>query len=238
LLLIARREDPLRSLCAELSENGADAEFITGDITSSAVRQTVERTMMDRWGALDILVNNAGVGAVGPFGNANPQRLIQIFDLNFFAPVALIRATLPLLLRGDDPAIVNIGSVLGHVAAPFKSEYCASKFALLGFSNAIRMELRQQGVEVLVVTPSTTASDFFSHLVEDTTTLSRTAPAHRRWAMPPDYVARRILRALETRQRELFLPPISAWILPLLQVCPTMADWLAARFSSIEDRGP
>ena len=87
-------------------------------------------------------------------------------EVNFFAPAELIRAALPLLRAGRRPLIVNIGSVLGHVAVPHKSEYCASKFALHGLSDALRAELSREGIDLLLVSPSTTESEFADHVVE------------------------------------------------------------------------
>ena len=111
-------------------------------------------------GGLDLLVNNAGVGALGEFAEADPQRLRTVMEVNFFAPAELIRAAMPLLRAGEQPMIVNIGSVLGHRAVPLKSEYCASKFALHGFSDAVRAELADQGIDLLMVSPSTTQRSF------------------------------------------------------------------------------
>ena len=102
---------------------------------------------------------------MGPFAGAGPDRLRRIMEVNFFAPVETIRAALPLLRYGRQPIVVNIGSVLGRCAVPDKSEYCASKFALHGFSDALRAELASEMVDVLLVSPSTTQSEFFDRLL-------------------------------------------------------------------------
>ena len=93
------------------------------------------------YGGLDLLVNNAGIGAQGRFAEADPARLRQIMEVNFFAPAEMTRAALPLLKQGRRPMIVNIGSILGHRGIPGTSEYCASKFAVQGFSESLRAEL-------------------------------------------------------------------------------------------------
>ena len=89
-------------------------------------------------GGLDLLVNNAGVSAIGPFVEAGQERLRKVMEVNFFAPAELMRDAMELLRRGRQPMIVNISSVLGHRAVPSKREYCASKFALHGLSDAVR----------------------------------------------------------------------------------------------------
>ena len=89
-------------------------------------------------------------------------------EVNFFVAVELIRAALPTLRQGRRPMIVNVGSILGHRGIPHMAEYCASKFALAGFSEALRAEVARLGIDVLVVSPGTTATDFHDHLVERT----------------------------------------------------------------------
>src|SRR5687768_9295654 len=149
LVLTARREDRLRELEREVAALGSEAVSVPGDITDDSLRRRLVETARDRFGGLDILVNNAGMGLYGPFQEADSSRLRQTFDVNFFAPVELIRTSLPLLKQGRAPIIVNVSSVLGHFAMPEKSEYCASKFALHGFSDALRMDLVVDGIDVL-----------------------------------------------------------------------------------------
>jgi short-subunit dehydrogenase len=166
LLVVARREDKLRQLVAETRAIGQPVDTVVGDITEPSVRQTVIGRVESVWGGLDILVNNAGVSAQGPFESAAPDRLRRIMEVNFFAAAELIRAALPLMTQGDRPLVVNIGSILGYRAVPFNSEYCASKFALRGLSEALRAEFALLGIDVLVVSPGTTDTEFFSHLLE------------------------------------------------------------------------
>ena len=87
-------------------------------------------------------------------------------EVNFFAPAELTRNLLPCLMLGKSPVICNIGSVLGHRAVPDKSEYCASNFAMHGWSDALRAELFSTGIQVTLVSPSTTRSEFFDSLID------------------------------------------------------------------------
>lgn len=201
LLLTARRQERLEQLAAEVQQLGAKAAWVDGDITQSATRDRLLNAVNDKLGGLDVLVNNAGVGAIGPFATARPDRLRQIMEVNFFAPAELIRSCLPLLQQGRRPLIVNIGSVLGHYAVPNKSEYCASKFALHGFNDALRCELLAEGIDVLLISPSTTQSEFMERLVEEQGTATSSP-----FAMTPELVADRIARAMSRGRRELILP--------------------------------
>ena len=193
----ARRGDRIDQL-ARPSDPGRIVPVI-GDITSPQTRQEiVDSAVSIRGGEVDLLVNNAGIGAIGPFADASEERLRRIMEVNFFAPVELTRSLIPNLRSGRAPVICNIGSVLGHRAVPEKSEYCASKFALHGFSDSLRAELAGDGTQVTIVSPSTTRSEFFESLIEtDNDQSSRSLGS---WT--PDRVARTALAAIRARRSE------------------------------------
>ena len=113
-------------------------------------------------------MNNAGVGAMGPFADADPQAVRRVMETNFFALVEMTRLALPLLKQGVRPIVVNISSILGHRGVPYNSDYCASKFAVQGFSESIRAEFTRLGIDVLVVSPGTTETEFFDRVIEHT----------------------------------------------------------------------
>ncbi len=226
LLITARRIDRLESVQREIESGGGLCQIVAGDLTSDSVRQTIVAACEQHFGGLDCLINNAGIGAMGKFETASSERLRQIFEVNFFAMAELVRLALPVLKRGDDPLIVNVSSVLGHRAVPLKSEYCASKFAIHGFSDALRAELADIPIEVLLISPSTVDSEFFDSALEDTT--------GKKWkgsqALKPDYVARRIVDAMARRRHEILLPA-SGWALVWFdRLLPGIANRAIARF--------
>ncbi|MFT7639937.1 MAG: short-subunit dehydrogenase, partial [Pirellulaceae bacterium] len=115
LLLTARRADRLEELATEIeSDHGVAPLWIAGDITDPNHRSALLETCQSKLGGLDALINNAGIGAIGRFDKASQDRLRQVMEVNFFAPVELTRAALPLLREGQRPIIVNVSSVLGH----------------------------------------------------------------------------------------------------------------------------
>ena len=199
----ARRADRLAEIGAEcdaLCASSAERFYpVAGDVTDPDLRKEILSTAASiRDGELDLLVNNAGIGAIGPFDQATPERLRRIMEVNFFAPVELTRESIPQLRRGRAPVICNIGSVLGHRAVPDKSEYCASKFALHGFSDALRAELAQDGIQVTLVSPSTTKSEFFDSLID--TEDDQSSKSVGIW--PADRVARAVMAAIKSRRSE------------------------------------
>ena len=222
----ARRADRLLQLSLEIESEGGKCLFVTGDITDSKVRQQLLDTCISEFGGLDVLINNAGIGAMGRFDSASADRLRSVFEVNFFAVTELIRISLPDLKKGNDPIIVNISSVLGHRAAPLKSEYCASKFALHGFSDSIRAELSQDNVDVLLVSPSTTDSEFFDASIEDQTKKNWKASG----AMPPEVVAAKTVRAIKKGKHEIILTHGGRFIVWMDRLMPGIADRVIARF--------
>ena len=224
LHLTARRKELLVSLQKELAEkHQSSVQIHVGDVCDSDFRKDLLTSCTET--GLDILVNNAGITALGRFDEAGESRLRQIFEVNFFAPVELTRCMLQLLKAGNKPAVVNVGSVLGHRATPLKSEYCASKFAVHGFSDAIRAELDEQKVDVILISPSTTRSELFDAALEDKT--------NRNWlsgAMPAEKVATKAIRAIEKGKHEVILSFGGKALVWLDRICPPLANFAVRKF--------
>jgi len=155
-------------------------------------------------------------------------------EVNFFAMTETTRLFLPLLKRGNRPAVVNISSVLGKRSLPGRSEYCASKFAVQGFSEALRAELDKDGVDVLVVCPGLTRTNFGRNMLART---SRWQASGAR-GMTPERVAAATLRALERGKNEIRLTAGGRFLTLCNRFFPRMVDWIAARWarSAFRDR--
>jgi short-subunit dehydrogenase len=222
----ARRADRLDQLSSEIENEGGKCLSVVGDVTESETRQKLIETCIRNFSGLDVLINNAGIGAMGRFDTASADRLRSVFEVNFFAVTELIRLSLPELKKGNDPIIVNVSSVLGHRAAPLKSEYCASKFALHGFSDSIRAELTQDNIDLLLVSPSTTDSEFFDASIEDQTKKNW----KERGAMPPEVVAAKTIRAIKKGKHEIILTHGGRLIVWMDRLIPGIANRLMAKF--------
>jgi short-subunit dehydrogenase len=231
LLICARRAERLQSLAEELRATAPDISIrcLPGDVTDAANR----RDWIDaarEFGGLDVLMNNAGSGAYGRFDAADEARLRRLFEVNFFAPAELMRETLPLLrasaAAGRRPLIVNVSSVLAHRAAPLKSEYSAAKFALHGLSDAVRAELTRDGIDLLLVSPSTTATEFS----QQATAAGENPPPTYGKPATPEHVARRAVRAMETGRHEVMIGRGAKWLILLDRLVPRWADKLTAKY--------
>lgn len=226
LVLNARREDRLSALVAELRATGAEVYPVVGDVTDPAVRQQVLDATRNHLGGLDCLINNAGMGGIGNFAENDEARLRRIMEVNFFAPLELTRLCIPELRHGKRPIIVNVASVLGHRAVPKKSEYCASKFALHGFSDSLRSELAPEGIDVLLVSPSTTDTEFFDVAMGD----KRKLPWLTR-GQSSDAVARAALKAIQRGKHEIILTPGGKALVWFDRLFPTLTNRLVRRFA-------
>jgi len=231
LLVTARRQAELESLVQEIRRTDdptpPEIECLAGDLTDASFRVQLLQLAQHRWGRLDALINNAGVGAMGRFQDSEPATLRQVMEVNFFAPVELVRLALPLLQLGQQPIIVNISSVLGHRAVPLKSEYCASKFALHGWSDALRAELAPQGIDLTLVSPSTTDSDFFAHALQDSTGKDWKAGG----AASVERVAAATLRAMQRGSHEVILTLGGKSLVLFDRLAPTLADHAVSRWA-------
>lgn len=226
VIATGRRKERLTALVGEAAALPGTLEIVAGDITEAATRQALMATAAEQLGGLDALVNNAGVGVIRDFAQSEPTQLRQVMEVNFFAAVELSRAALPLLIAGRKPLIVNVASILGHRGIPHYSEYCASKFALVGFSEALRAEVAHQGIDVLLVSPGTTRSEFFDSLAAEQVGVGSRGEG----GVPPEDVARATVRAMK-HGKHLIVPNRQGRILLWLnRLSPRLADALVSRF--------
>jgi len=153
LLLVGRHGATLAALQEEIERAGGKAGVVIADLTSAAGRTTVLRAAEAVPGGIDLLVNNAGAGEFAWFADQDEAMLERIVQVNVLAPMQLTRLLLPTLLAQPAARIVNVGSILGYLGYPGNAAYCASKFALRGFSEALRRELADGPVRVTYFAP-------------------------------------------------------------------------------------
>ncbi len=219
-----RRRAALEDTAAALSAS-AHPLVIEADITSPADRARLVARLTEAWGALDVLVNNAGTVKGGPLRGADDAALEETFQTNVLAPMALTRELAPLLMRARPSRVVNVGSVFGDIAYPGFAAYSASKFALRGFSCALRREWKPLGIGVTYAAPRATRTDAaaaFNALIA-TTGMRLDAP---------EKVAARIWQAAEAG-RDAAYPAGPERLFVLIQrLAPKLIDRALARAAS------
>lgn len=193
LLLVARDAVALEQLVRTLPCAGAPHRALAADLTQESAREQVSRFCADA--PVSVLINNAGTSELNFLQDAQPEMVERQFALNLTAPVLLTRLLLPRLLAQQDALVLNIGSAFGSIGYPGFSVYCASKFGLRGFSEALRRELADTGVGVLHVAPRATRTALNSERV--------VAMNHALGNAMDDplQVARHVLRCMERGRR-------------------------------------
>ena len=223
--MAARSPDKLAELEARLKNQNFDVVAVPADITLEEDRRRLIEQTAEHFGGLDVLVNNAGVASWAHFAHSTESILRQIMEVNFFAPAELIRLAIPILVEGAQPAIVNVGSMCGRRGMPAWSEYSASKFALSGLSEALRAEMARFDIDVLLVLPGLTRSEFSSHMLQSAGRMKIDFTA----GMPPEQVAGHIVRVLQKNVTESVVGRDARWILRFQRFFPRLLDRLIAR---------
>jgi short-subunit dehydrogenase len=225
VLAAARSQPLLEELAAEVQKGGSAIATVAADVTRPEDRAAMVEAATRHFGGLDVLVNNAGIGATGHFMDSEPDVLRQIFEVNFFGLTETTRAFLPLLKQGTAPAIVNISSVVGKRALPARSLYSASKFAVMGFSEAIRAELAKDGIDVLVVSPGLTQTNFSKNMLEQKAKMQLD---HMR-GMTSEEVAAATLKAIERGSLDVTLTLRGKMLVLVNRFAPWVVDFFSKK---------
>jgi NAD(P)-dependent dehydrogenase (short-subunit alcohol dehydrogenase family) len=157
-----RREDRLAELVAEIEGQGGAALAVRTDVADPVqVAQLIERAI-ERFGTVDTLVNNAGMGLAARFEEQSLETFRRVMDVNFWGAVYACKAAVP-RMRGQAGGglIINIASIMGKRGLPYETAYCASKFAMAGFSEALRTEVMAQGIDVSTIFPGAVESEIW-----------------------------------------------------------------------------
>jgi short-subunit dehydrogenase len=206
--LTARSEDKLKDV------GGADSVITAGDITDPEVRRRAVDRTLERFGAIDILINNAGIGMYAPSWQAPLDEAHAMFELNFFAPLAMIQLVIPAMRKSGGGMVVNIGSIAGKVTLPWFTLYSATKFALGSLTEGLRMELAGNGIRTMIVCPGYVKTGFQGHALVG-------RPPDRllrgkKFAITPEQCAEAVARGVERNARTV-VTPASGWALVLAQ---------------------
>jgi len=234
LALTARSAKDLQALADSLRAAGVECEVFPGDLTDADFRKTLMHGILTRFGALDGLVNAAGVASFAEFTDSTPEILRTVTELNFFAPVELIRLAQPHLLQSSlkgrrepwSAFVLNIASTAGRCGIPSLSEHCGSKHALIGFSEAIRLEFAQYDIDVLLVEPGVVKTDDHGkHFLQNKGKIHLDYEA----GLSPEAAGKAVVQAILSRKRESAVGRDAWWALFCRRVWPRGMRWIMRR---------
>jgi NAD(P)-dependent dehydrogenase (short-subunit alcohol dehydrogenase family) len=199
VILAARRADALEELARQCQAAGGQALAVPTDMTDEAAVTELARRAVERFGRIDIWVNNAGVYLLGLLEATPPEAFRQVLETNFFGYVHGARAVLPHFREQGHGVLINNASVYSHIAAPWLTAYVSSKFAVRGFSEALRHELADlPDVHVCTVSPSPIDTPIFASAANYSGRAVKAPPP----TYPPEQVARAILASALHPKRE------------------------------------
>jgi len=199
LALVGSNADSLQALSGEIAQAGGKSVEIVANLEHAHAAQGIVDAAVQHLGSIDILINNAGVMDFILFEEQSPERIAQMVQINVTAPIQLVRAVLPGLLARDSGQIVNIGSTFGAIGFPHYATYCATKFALRGFSQALRRELVDSDIKVTYIAPRAVKTP-----LNDLATTCMLNDGNIAMDEPQD-VATQIVRAIEKEKQEQYI---------------------------------
>ena len=165
--LAARRTDRLDAVVKQITESGGEALALACDVTAEAqVNQTVQ-AVKEKWGRLDMLVNNAGIAVLGPVLGADTSEWRRAFDINVLGLMYATHSALPLMKAQGRGHIINMSSVSARVSFPGLSVYCATKWAVNGFSESLRQEVAPDNIRVTLIEPGLVTTEINDRVTDE-----------------------------------------------------------------------
>ncbi len=228
VVVAARREEPLESLVGECQGAGAQAIAVPTDVRDLAAVEALAAAAVDRFGRLDVWVNNAAVTVFGRFEDTPMDAIRQVIETNLFGYMHGARAALPHFRRAGEGVLINNASVTGKVGAPYLSTYSTSKFAIVGFGEALRQELLLSGdrdIKVSTILPAAIDTPFYQHAANYT----GRAPKPLNPTYAPEDVARAIVACAENPRREMFVGNVGVMLTLTRRLSPRLYEQMYAR---------
>lgn len=214
---------------SEAGQFGVRATFHQLDVASREAVRALPQQVVQAHGNIDLLINNAGVALGGTFEQVTEEDFDWLMEINFNGVVRMTRAFLPLLKQGGDTRIVNLSSLYGLVSPPGQAAYSASKFAVRGFSNALRHELEGSNVSVTVVHPGGVATSIAASARIAANAAGADAERGRKvmqrlLRMPPEEAGEIIVRGIERRKARILVGNDAKFVALLERLAP-VAYW-------------
>ena len=229
LVLAARRAELLEEVATACRALGVDCRTVVTDVTLRADCQH----LADVAGTVDVLINNAGFAIFDPFESAKPDDLESMMQTNYFGAVWCTQAVLPQMLERRSGTIVNIASIAGLMGYARMGGYCATKFAMIGFSEALRDEVIGRGPRVAMICPCTTDTAFFEKAERG----KMPGASRLILAVKPERVARAICDSAADGKYRRIVPGTAAIFMMFNDLMPRAAHAIFRRVSAMLERG-
>ena len=237
VVLAARSEKSLAIIADDLKKLNCDALFVKTDVSREEdCRNLIERTV-EKYGTIDILVNNAGLSMRASFADVDLKVLHRLMDVNFWGTVYCTKYALPYLIA-QKGTLIGVSSVAGFHGLPGRTGYSASKFAVHGLLETIRIENLKKGLHVMIIAPGFTSTEIRKHALTASGEEQGESPRDEGKLMPPEFVAKWVLKGIRKRKRNKLLTLEGKLTALFQRIVPSLVDWAYFYEMSREPKSP
>ncbi len=224
VVLSARRADKLEDVARQCRRVGGEAKALVTDVTREDQVEALVTGTAAEFGRLDVMVNNAGRGLFARVIETTDQEMRDIFDVNFHGLFYGSKAAAEVMARQRHGHIFNVSSVIGKRGTPFHAAYCATKFAIVGLSDSLRVEMKPYRVRVTTVCPALTDTEFFQQSHRGSAAKG-TFQTVKGGLTPARVVGERIARAVGSNKPEIVITFGGKLLVLVSALCPRLVDW-------------
>lgn len=237
VVLAARRTETLKDIATDLTNSGTESLVISTDVSKEEDCKHLIGKTIEYFGSIDVLINNAGVSMRALFEDTDLSVLKRIIDVNFWGTVYCTRYALPWLIKSKG-SLVGISSVAGFKGLPGRTGYSASKFAIQGFLESVRIENMKKGLHVLIVCPGFTGTEIRNNALKANGDPQGISPRDESNMMHPEVVAKKTLRAVAGKRRLLILTLTGKLMIAFQRFFPTRLDHIVYKKMAKEPDSP
>jgi len=223
VVLAARRAEKLQQVAERCRAAGGEAAARAVDVSDRAQVDDLVAWTVERFGRLDVMVNNAGHGVHARVHETTDQQMREILDVNFCGVFYGCRAAAAVMIRQRSGHIFNVSSVIGKRGVPFSGAYCATKFAIVGLTDSLRVELKPYHVRVTCVCPALTRTEFFDSIRGGTSRSGKTCERFR-GLTDPQVIARKIAATVGKKRPEIVFTAGGKLLVLLSTISPRLVD--------------
>jgi short-subunit dehydrogenase len=224
VMLAARSQEKLASITDEITSSGGIVDYVVTDVSvENDCRNLVNKTV-EKFGTVDILINNAGLSMRALFDDVDLDVIRRLMDVNFWGTVYCTKFALPYIVAGKG-SIVGVSSVAGFHGLPGRTGYSASKFAIHGLLETIRIENLKKGLHVMIIAPGFTATEIRKHALTADGTEQGHSPRNEQNLVSAEYVAKWILKGIRKKKRNKLLTWDGRFTALLQRIIPEVVDW-------------
>lgn len=237
VVLAARSEEKLKAIGKEMMIAGYEILTVRADVSNEEDCQNLISETINKYKVIDVLINNAGISMRATLEEMDLSVMKKVMDINFFGTVFCTKYALPFILKSKG-SIVGVSSIAGFKGLPARTAYSASKFAMQGFLESLRIENLKKGLHVLIACPGFTASNIRNAALSKDGEVQRESPRDESKMMTAEKVAEYIYKAVINRQNSLVLTINGKLTVFLNKLIPSVIDRLVYNYLKKEPNSP